>query len=326
MASAQTKQAIPSDGRPTRFVDPDAVMRIKNLQLRAKTIVEGFYNGLHRSPFHGFSVEFSEYREYSPGDDPRYLDWRLYARSDRYYIKRFEDETNRRCYLVVDLSRSMAFGSLDYTKTDYARTLAATLGYYLTLQRDHVGLLTFDQKLGDYLPARHRHGHLHQLMVFLERSPEGTGTDLLAPLEQIARLVAKRGLVVVISDMLAPVERLEKHLGYLKSRGHEVLILRVLDPAEVDFTFDTSATFRDLESSQEIFIDPETARADYQHRFQKHATQLQNVCDQMGIDLVTMNSTTPLEIALVELLAAQMRQGKANRHRRRNDSHSGASR
>ena len=300
-------------------------MRIKNLPLRAKTIVEGFNNGLHRSPFHGFSVEFSEYRQYCPGDDPRYLDWRLFARSDRYYIKRFEDETNRRCYLVVDLSRSMTFGSLDYTKTDYARTLAATLGYYLTLQRDHVGLLTFDQELGDYLPARHRHGHLHQLMVFLERSPEGKGTDLLAPLEQIARLVAKRGLVVVISDLLAPVDRLEKHLGYLKSRGHEVLILRVLDPAEVDFTFDTSATFRDLESSRELFVDPAAARGEYLKCFQQHASEVQNACDRMGIDLVTMKTDVPLDVALVELLAAQMRQGKASSHRRQIDSQAGAS-
>ena len=160
------------------FIDPHTLMRIKSLHLRARVVVQGFLSGLHRSPHHGFSVEFSEYRQYSPGDDPRYLDWRLYARTDRYYIKRFEDETNLRCHLLVDLSRSMGFGSVEYTKVDYARTAAATLAYFLSMQRDAVGLLTFDQAISDYLPARYRPGHLHRLMVCLERAVAGTSTDL----------------------------------------------------------------------------------------------------------------------------------------------------
>ena len=310
--------SLSSQTRATSFVDAATIMRIKNLQLRAKTVVEGFYNGLHRSPFHGFSVEFSEYRQYAPGDDPRYLDWKLYARSDRYYIKRFEDETNRRCYLLLDLSRSMAFQSGDYTKADYGRTLAATLGYYLTLQRDNVGLLTFDEKIGDYLPARHRNGHLHQLMGMLERSTAGEGTDLLGPLDQIARLVVKRGLIILISDLLTPTDELQRHLGYLRSRGHEIMLLRVLDPAEITFEFDESSTFRDLENSREIYIDPQVAREDYLKRFQDHADKLTSICANMGIDLVTMPTDSPLEIALMELLTAQMRQGKSTlRHRAR---------
>lgn len=191
-------------------------MRIKNLQLRAKVVVEGFLSGLHRSPYHGFSVEFTEYREYSPGDDLRYLDWKLFARSDRYYLKRFEDETNLRCYLLVDLSKSMGFGSLAYDKAEYAKTAAATIAYFLSLQRDAVGLVTFDAAIKDYLPARFRPGHLHRLMLCLEQAPAGTGTDLAAPLEQIAKTARKRGLVVLLSDLLAPLGELETKLGYLR--------------------------------------------------------------------------------------------------------------
>ena len=171
---------------PTASIDPLAVMRIKNLQLRATAVVEGFYNGLHRSPFHGFSVEFSEYRPYTVGDDLRGLDWKLYARTDRYYIKKFEDETNRRCYLVLDQSKSMGFGSLGYNKIEYAKTLVATMAYYLTLQRDSVGVMTFDERIGEFISAHNRQGHLRQIMVALSRPVAGSGTDLDQPLREIA--------------------------------------------------------------------------------------------------------------------------------------------
>src|SRR5687768_974529 len=180
--------------RGAASIDPTTLMRIKNLQLRARIVVQGFLSGLHRSPHHGFSVEFSEYRQYTPGDDPRYLDWKLFARSDRYYIKRFEDETNLRCHLLVDLSRSMGYGSLSYTKIEYARTAAATLAYFLSTQRDAVGLVTFDEGINEYLPARYRPGHLRRLMLCLERAVAGTSTDLSAPLEQVAAAVRRRGM------------------------------------------------------------------------------------------------------------------------------------
>src|SRR4249919_1123047 len=154
-----------SQASAASFIDPAALMRIKSMQLRARAVVEGFFSGLHRSPYHGFSVEFTEYRQYSPGDDPRYLDWKLYARSDRYYLKRFEDETNLRAWLLVDLSRSMGYSSLEYDKATYARTAAATIAYFLSLQRDGVGLITFDAAIQEFLPARFRPGHLHRLMM-----------------------------------------------------------------------------------------------------------------------------------------------------------------
>src|SRR6056297_3473674 len=184
-------------------IDPRAVMRIKDLQLRARAVVEGFYNGLHRSPYHGFSVEFSEYRPYTTGDDLRGLDWKLFARSDRYYVKKFEDETTRRCYLVVDQSRSMGYGSIEYTKMEYARTVAATLAYFLTNQHDAVGVLTFDAELGDFLPAKIGPKHFHQILVELSRPAAGRGTDIEKPLRQVTSLVPRRGLVLLISDLLA---------------------------------------------------------------------------------------------------------------------------
>jgi uncharacterized protein (DUF58 family) len=287
-------------------------MRIKNLELRAKAVVDGFYNGLHRSPFHGFSVEFSEYRQYTPGDDPRYLDWRLYARSDRYYIKRFEDETNRRCYLLLDLSRSMGYSSGGHTKADYARTLAATLSYYLTLQRDNVGLLVFDREIVDFLPARYRPGHLQRLISCLERSEQGTGTNLHVPLEQVAQTVKKRGLVVLISDLLASLETLRTNLGYLRARGHDVLVLRVLDPAELEFPFRDAVLFRDMETGRDMYVDPGAARPAYREQFARHQEQITSICEELGVDFSTLLSDRPLEKALFDLLHAQLQRGRRN--------------
>ena len=307
IASKQDPHPTP-DGR--RWFDPNALMRIKSLQWRAKMVVEGFLGGLHRSPYHGFSVEFSEYRKYSPGDDPRYLDWRVFARSDRYYVKRFEEETNLRCHLVLDMSRSMGFGSRDYPKADYAKTAAATLAYFLTLQRDAVGLLTFDQHVIQVQPPRYRVGQLHRLMLCLEDSVSGTGTDLGPPLEQIASMVKRRGLVVLISDLLAPTERLEKHLGYLTAQGHEVLVVRVLDPAEQEFQFEDPAVYYDLESGAEMYVDPSTTRREYLKRFQTHAAGIERTCATLGIDYTCFTTDRPLERLLLDFLHVRNRRGR----------------
>ncbi len=302
--------------RPASYVDPHTLMRIKSLRLRAKVVVEGFCAGLHRSPYHGFSVEFSEYRQYTPGDDPRYLDWKLYARSDRYYVKRFEDETNLRCHLVVDLSRSMGFGSGEYTKADYAKTAAATLAYFLATQRDAVGVLTFDETITEYLPPRFRPGHMHRLMLALEHLPAGRSTDLAAPLERIAEMVTKRGLIVLISDLLAPVETLKTRLGYLRARGHEAVVLRVLDPAEKEFAFDHPAMFRDLESGRDLYVDPAAAREEYLRRFGRHNEGIRQACTSLGIDLFEMTVDRPLELVLFDFLSARLRRGKQTARRR----------
>jgi uncharacterized protein (DUF58 family) len=271
---------------------------------------------LHRSPFHGFSVEFSEYRPYSPGDDPRYLDWRLYARTDRYFVKRFEDETNLRCYLLVDQSRSMGYGSTPYTKAEYATTAAATLAYFLSSQRDAVGLLTFGERIVEYLPARYRPGHLHRLMMSLERAVAGAATDIGSPIEQIAKTVAKRGLVILISDLLTPVDPLEQGLRYLRSRGHEVVLLRILDPEESDFAFDHPAMFYDLESGRQLYVDPKAARDEYLRRFGEHNERIRQACSDLEIDYYPFTTDRPLELVLFDYLHSRVRRGRMSSRRR----------
>jgi uncharacterized protein (DUF58 family) len=236
----------------------------------------------------------------------------LYARSDRYYLKRFEDETNLRCYLLVDLSRSMGFKAAprEYDKAEYAKTVAATVAYFLTLQRDAVGLITFDQTVRDYLPARFRSGHIHRLMMCLEQSLAGTATDLGLPLEQIAKTARKRGLVVLLSDLLAPIAELETKLGYLRSQGHEVVLIRTLDPVEVSFQFQDESLFYDMESGRDLYVDPRAARAGYLERFQAHAAELNRICGSLGMDFFQLTTDQPLDLALFDLLNARMKRGR----------------
>ena len=288
-------------------IDPEALMRIKSLKLRAKLVVEGFFAGLHRSPTHGSSIEFSEYRAYVPGDDLRNLDWKLFARSDRHFIKKYEDETNRRCYLVVDQSRSMRYSSLDYSKIEYARTLAATLAYFLTLQRDAVGVLTFDIELGDFVPAKVGAKQLHQILVQLSRPADGMGTDLELPLSQITSLVPRRGLVVLISDLLAPTDALRKQLAALRARGHEVVLLRVIDPAEIDLGLADPAMVIDLESTRQMYVDPGAATASYNEKFAQHRSEVESICQTHGIGFFEMPSDQPLDQALAALINAKNR-------------------
>ena len=300
----------PATAAPGGFISPTALMAIKNLELRAKVVVEGFWNGLHRSPYHGFSVEFTEYRQYTPGDDPRYLDWRLYARSDRYYIKKFEDETNLRCHLLVDNSRSMGYGSAGWTKAQYANTLAATLAYFLYLQGDAVGLLTFDEGIRDYLPARHRTGHLRHLMLALEKPADGTATDLAAPLRRIVEIVNKRALMLLVSDLLAPIETLERNLAALAACGHEVVLFQVLDPAELSFNFEQASLFHDLESGRDLYIDPAAARREYLRKLGEHNAAVQAVCRKLGLACHRLITNQSLDLILFDFLRERAQRGK----------------
>lgn len=289
--------------RARSWLDPAALMRIKSLELRAKVVMEGFHNGLHVSPDHGFSVEFSEYRPYSESDDPRTVDWRVFARTDRCYVKRFEDETNLRCTVVVDRSRSMGFGSLGYSKDDYARSLAATFVFFLSWQRDAVGLFTFAEDVLDFVPPRYRPGHRHRILLGLESPLTGEGTDLEVPLDRIARTLRKRGMIVILSDFLTPLEGFERDLATLCSRGHEVLLIRVLDPEEIGFGFDRATQFRDLETGQNFFVDPVRTRDDYRRRFEDHARNLETSCSRLGVDFLECSTEEPLEGVLFEFLS-----------------------
>jgi uncharacterized protein (DUF58 family) len=295
----------PASTNPSRFLDPKAILAIRNLELRAKVVVEGFLLGLHRSPYHGFSVEFSEYRQYSPGDDVKFIDWKLYGRSDRYYLKKFEDETNLRCFFLVDMSRSMSFGAESLggkTKADYAVTVAASLAYFLSKQGDATGLLTFDSTIRDYLPARNRPGHVHQLILALDKEPSGQETNLGPPLRRIAELVRKRGLMVLISDLLTPIENFKNELTQLRAFGHEVVIFQVLDKDELDFTFEASAQFEDMETGAQVYIDPEKARADYISSINAHQEKVRELCAAQGITHQVLRTDQPVELALFHFL------------------------
>ena len=292
-------------------------MSIRNMELRARVVVEGFWNGLHRSPFHGFSVEFTEYRQYTSGDDTRFIDWRLVGRTDRYYIKKFEDETNLRCFFLVDQSKSMSYGSAGYTKAQYAATLAATLGYFLEMQSDAIGLLTFADTVRDYLPARHRPGHLRQFMLTLEKQTTGDVTNIESPLRRASELVQKRGLMVIISDFLTSLDTLEKSLGQLRAWGHELALFQTLDRAELDLNFDKASLFHDVESGRELYIDPTVARRNYIDRLRAHNENLHRICRNEGVAFHLTPTDRPLERCLMEFLLDRRRLGKSLRHRSR---------
>jgi uncharacterized protein (DUF58 family) len=302
---------------PSSYIHPQALMSIRNMELRARVVVEGFWNGLHRSPFHGFSVEFTEYRQYTSGDDTRFIDWRLVGRTDRYYIKKFEDETNLRCFFLVDQSKSMSYGSAGYTKAQYAATLAATLGYFLEMQSDAIGLLTFADAVRDYLPARHRPGHLRQFMLTLEKQTTGDVTNIESPLRRASELVQKRGLMVIISDFLTPLDTLEKNLGQLRAWGHELALFQTLDRAELDLNFDKASLFHDVESGRELYIDPNIAKRTYLDRLRIHNENLQRICRNEGVAFHLTPTDRPLERCLMEFLLDRRRLGKSLRRRSR---------
>ena len=201
----------------------------------------------------------------------------------------------------------MIYGSLPYTKADYARTAAATLARFLTTQRDAVGLATFEDRIVDFIPPRHRPGHFRRLLAALEREPRGKATDLAGPLEELAATVRRRGLIVLISDLLAPADALRTRLGYLRSRGHDVVVFRVLDPAEVTFAFETPAMFRETESGRELYVDPASARAEYLRKFAAHAAEIERSCADLGVEYSSVTTDRPLELVLFDFLKARSR-------------------
>lgn len=286
----------------TSHLDPSALMRVKSLELRARMVMEGFWKGLHRSPYHGFSVEFSEYRPYVRGDDPRFLDWKVMARSDRAFIKKFEDETNLRAHILLDRSKSMSYGSGQYTKADYSSTLAATFAYFLMGQNDAVGLTTFDQRVDQHIPARNRPGQLRRLMLRMEQAPSGHGTDLGAAMKGLHELIKKRSFIALISDLLAPIEELETQIGYLAAGGHDLAIFQTLDPREIDFDFSQATHYRDVETGQDLFIDPTNARSDYLERFSAHRDAVRTMCAKHGVTHHLCSTGEPLEQVLFEFV------------------------
>lgn len=307
------------------FLDPVALMRIRSLELRAKTVMEGLWKGLHRSPFHGFSVEFSEYRPYVRGDEPRHIDWKLAARSERYYVKKFEDETNLRCQMVVDGSSSMRYASGEVRKCDYAATLAATLASFLMKQGDAVGVTIFDAGVVEHVPPRNRPGHLRRLMHELEKPIPGShSTALDVSMDQVADLLRKKGMVCVFSDLLAPIDKLKSQLASMGTIGHDVILFHILDRREIDFKFDDNALFEDLESGGKRFVNPKAAREGYLERFQAHCAAVRLACDQAGVEYCWCPTDLPLDAALFEFLSRRENLKKAGGRSRSSAAGGGA--
>jgi uncharacterized protein (DUF58 family) len=291
---------------PSRLLDPAVIARLGSMELKARTIVEGLLLGLHRSPFRGFSAEFAEYRHYQHGDDPQSIDWKVYSKTDKYYVKKFEAETNLECNILVDMSASMAFGA-PVTKLEYGALLAAAITWLVNRQRDAVGLTTFDDKIVSRLPPRARTGQLHTVLLALERLQPGARSDVAKPLRQLADTLQKRGLVVLISDLLDEPAAVVTGLRYLRARGMEVVVFHVLDNAELTFPFQQTTTFRDLESAEEVLAVPNAVRAHYLEQINGLTAQYHRDLRAAGVDYQLVSTSLPLDAALLRYLHARGR-------------------
>lgn len=301
------------------LLTPDVLSRLDAMELRARLIVEGFITGLHKSPYHGFSVEFAEHRPYNAGDELRHVDWKVYAKSDRYYVKQYEEETNLRHYVVLDTSRSMRYkGEAPVTKLEYGVTLAAALHYLMVRQRDATGLAAFDERVHTLLPPKSTHAHLRGLFATLDRlahaepSKEKGRTAAAAALDEVAERIHRRALVVVVTDLFENVaahDALLKALRHLRHRGHEVLVFHVLDAAtERRFAFpDVPVAFRDLETGEEVTLQPAQLREQYQEAVAAFAERFRRRCREMHADFVELDTAQPYAEALLAYLNKRRR-------------------
>jgi uncharacterized protein (DUF58 family) len=295
--------------RGAQFVDPSALARIRNLELLARTVVDGFINGLHRAPHLGFSLDFAEHRGYEPGDDLRRVDWRVFARTDRYYVKQFEADSNANVVVALDVSTSMRYASGSVSKLDYGRFLAASLLYFSQQQRDRVGLVTFDDTVIEYVPASAR--HLPYSLFALDRVGEPRRGTLAAPLRTLTERLRRRGIVVVISDLYDEPEAVANAVRPLRYRGHDVIVFHVLDPAELDFPFTEAVSFEDMESGDRMPIVPAALREQYRALVREHSASLGRLFTDSRIDYALFNTAVPLDHALFHYLSARERLSRA---------------
>jgi uncharacterized protein (DUF58 family) len=286
-----------------KYLKPEVINQIRRLDLRAQFVVKGFLQGLHASPFHGFSVEFSEHRKYTPGDDPKDIDWLVYAKTDKYYVKKFEAETNITGYLAMDLSRSMGYTHRqELTKFDYAICLAASLCYLMVHQQDPVGLITFDQRVRDSLPPRSKRTQLANLLSHLSRLQPTGQTDIAASLIQIAAMLRHRSLVMIFSDLLTDPEPVFRSLGVLRHGGHDVILFHVLDEAEVHFPFDGVVEFEEPETADRVRVDASHYRREYLDELQAFRERYRRECFPIGVDYVPLDTSMQFDKALMEYL------------------------
>ena len=285
------------------FLDPSVLAGLSNLELRARVVVEGFLSGLHKSPNRGFSVEFNDYRHYQRGDDMRHVDWKLYARSDKLYIKQYEDETNVRCVILLDTSASMAYSSGGISKLNYGITLASALSYFIMRQRDAVGLITFDDEIRNYLPAKCRQPHLMQILRTLAQVESGKKTDVVKPLTDLAASLNKKSFVILISDMLDDEERIINTLQNLRGMGNDVITFQIMDDAELNFPFNEASEFIDMEADESYITSPAAIRNAYLENLNEFLSYCRKQCQSSGVDYCLLNTAEPLDEALSNYMA-----------------------
>ena len=289
-----------------RFLHPEALKRIDRLELRAEHVVEGFLSGMHRSPYFGQSVEFLQHREYTFGDDPRYIDWKVWAKQDRYYVKQFEEDTNLRCTLLVDVSASMRYGSQAMNKYEYASTIAASLAYLLLRQQDAVGCVAFDESARTIVPLRTKRNHLDAVIKALDISQPEKKTSLQPIFQQVAETYPRRGLVVLISDLLTERDGLFRGVRLLRSRGHDVLVFHVMDDDELDFPFTGPVRFEGLELPEHLRCNPRALREGYLAALGEFLEEVRRGCVSHRVEYALIRTSEPLDAALSAFLSRRL--------------------
>jgi uncharacterized protein (DUF58 family) len=288
-----------------RFLDPRVLARIDDLEFVARFVVEGFISGLHRSPHLGFSTDFAEHRQYMPGDDIRHMDWRLFARTDRYYLKEYEADTNANFVVILDVSRSMGYGTTGLSKLQYAKYLGACLTYFSHRQRDRVGFVSIDQDVVDYVPPSAK--HLNQVLHALDRAePRGQGS-LAMPLLKISESQRRRSILLLLSDLYEPPDKVRDALGPLRDAGHDLVVMQLLDPSELGFTFDAAGTFEDLETGERLPIVPARLRERYTELISDHVAAVERLLGEGRVDYLLVDTSKPVDEVLFEYLVRRER-------------------
>ncbi len=295
---------------PQRYLDPLNLAKVRSLELQARLIVEGYLSGLHKSPYHGFSVEFAEHREYVPGDDIRHMDWKVYGRTGRFFLKQYEEETNLICWLLLDISESMHYGSHKVTKYDYACLTAAALSYLILHQQDSVGLVTFDNQVRQFMRPSSQASHLKQIVHVLNNGSGVEKTQLAPIFHDLAERINRRAIVGVISDLFDEPDDLLAGLKHLRHKRHEVVVFHVLDPAEMDFPFQEATLFRGMEQMPELLTDPRSLRDGYLNELKAHLHAVQAGCREQNIDYVPLRTDQNLGVALSAYLAQRLARSK----------------
>jgi uncharacterized protein (DUF58 family) len=293
-----------------KYLQPEVVAKLHNMELVARLVVEGFITGLHKSPYHGFSVEFAEHRQYMPGDEIKHIDWKIYGRTDRYYIKQFEEETNLKAYLILDASRSMSFGSESrISKLEYASYIVASLAHLMVQQRDAVGLTVYDETIRTYMPPHATKTYLKEILRRLEQLEASNKTAIADSLHQIAERIKRRGLVIILSDLFDKPDQVMSALRHFRHKKNEVVVMQVLDPLEKSFAFGKDAVFKDLETKEELTTQPWHIQKAYQEAMKQFLERYKKECREHAIDYVLLDTATPFDVALIEYLHKRQKMG-----------------